>query len=136
MAWGKKKSWKNKFNAVRTNGFASKLESAVYELLLLRQKAGEIKNIKKQHSVDLGLGVRWKVDFSFELVETGERIWCEAKGIEGEGYRLKRTMWKNGAGPGPLEIWKGSHARPRLIETIIPRGYGGGLFHVDPSMGD
>lgn len=135
MAWGKQKRWKNKYNAVRTaDGFPSKLEASVYQILKLREKAGDIKDIRRQHVVDLGYGVRWRVDFSFVDCKTGERIYAESKGVECEGYRLKRTMWKNGAGPGLLEIWKGNHTKPRLVETIEPRGYGGGLHQIDPDM--
>lgn len=119
-AWNRFRT-KNKFGAKRTaDGFPSMLERAVYHVLLLREKAGEIRDIRRQHCVDLGLGVRWKVDFSFEVVATGLRRFAEAKGLEDAGYKIKKRMWKNGAGIGELEIWKGSWRRPALAETVIP----------------
>lgn len=111
----------NKFRAIRTNGFSSKLESAVYEILKLREKAGEISDIQQQASVDLGFDIRWKVDYSFTVRETGKRFWAEAKGIETDRYRICLKLWRGGQGPGPLEIWKGSYQKPKLVEIIYPK---------------
>ena len=116
------RSWpkKNKFGAIRSNGYGSKLENAVYQILLLREKSGEIKDIRKQHLVDLGYRIFWKVDFSFLEISTDERVWAEAKGIETERYRICLKLWRYGNGPGKLEIWKGSYQRPTLDEIVIP----------------
>lgn len=112
---------KNKFSAQKTaDGFPSKLEASVYQQLLLRERAKDIKDIRRQHCVDLGLGVRWKVDFSFTECATGQTVWAEAKGIEDRGYKLKLKMWRNGAGPGRIEIWKGTWQRPHLVEVVVP----------------
>lgn len=112
---------KNKFRAVRTNGMGSKLEAAVYQILLLRQKAGEISDIKQQVSVDLSCGIRWKVDFSFFDKCRDLEVWAEAKGLETERYRMCVKLWRGGHGPGLLEIWKGSYQRPILKEIVIPK---------------
>lgn len=120
---GKLKMFKrNKYMAVRTNGLSSKLEAAVYNILLLRQKAGEIKDIKLQQTVVLQEGGRevriaWKVDFSFVNKSTGGLEYVEAKGIETSDYKLKLKLWKKNP-PAPLEIWKGDYRRPKLVEKI------------------
>jgi hypothetical protein len=114
----------NKFGAKRTaDGFPSKLEAAVYQMLLLREKAGEITNIRRQHLVRFPCGPGWKVDFSFTDCATGETVYCEAKGQELETYRLKKGMFAGCPileSAGRLEIWKGTYHRPRLTEKITP----------------
>jgi hypothetical protein len=115
---------KNKFRARSVNGFPSKLESAVHDELLRRQILGEIKNIKRQQVVDLGFTIKWKIDFSFELVETGELIYAEAKGIETEDFKLKLKLYRYGQGKHPLEIYRGSYKSPKLTETVYPKALG------------
>lgn len=116
---------RNKFKAVRTNGFSSKLESAVYDMLKNRESAGRIREIKCQQTVVLLPGPRshriaWKVDFSFIELNKGERlVYCEAKGIETSDYKLKLKLWRANP-PAPLEIWKGSHKRLFLAERLEP----------------
>ncbi len=119
----------------RTCGFASKLERTVHHILLLREKSGEIKDIKCQDTVTLGTEVttnirtgkvrertiRWKVDFSFVDRHTGIKTWCEAKGLESHLYRKQLRLWREGAGPGPLEIWKGNYRMPVRAELVIPK---------------
>ncbi len=113
---------KNKFNNVRTgDGFPSKLEAAVYQILRLREKAGEIKDIRRQHSVDLGCQITWMVDFSYLDKKTKQRVWVEAKGMETGEYRLKLKLWRWGQGPGRLEIWKGNYRGPTMTDVIVPR---------------
>lgn len=113
---------RNKYKAARTNGLSSKLESAVYDLLKLREKAGEIKDIKLQQTVVLQEGgkdvrIAWKVDFSFINKATEGLEYAEAKGIETGDYRIKLKLWKKNP-PAPLEIWKGDYRRPKLVEKI------------------
>jgi hypothetical protein len=115
---------RNKFKARSVNGFPSKLEAAVYEILLQRQRQGEIKDIKRQHAVILQDGPReikisWKIDFSATRVEDDAQLFFEAKGIETEAYKLKLKMFR--ARPqGILEVWKGDYRRPKLVEVIRP----------------
>lgn len=118
MTWPKR----NKFKAKATNGFPSKLESAVYDLLLVRQNVGEIREIKRQQTVVLQAGPRetriaWKVDFSCEEIASGQELYIEAKGIETAEYRLKLKLWRANP-PGALEIWKGNYKRLVLAERI------------------
>jgi hypothetical protein len=98
----------------------SALEAAVCALLQLREKARDISMLKWIASVDLGYGIRWKCDFSF-LDRDGKPTWAEAKGAEDATYKHKIKMWRNGAGPGPIEIWKGTWQRPRLVEIVTPK---------------
>lgn len=126
---------KHKYNMARTPGGSSKLEEAVYQRLLLREKAGEITDISRQSSVVLGTEtvenaitgkkrvrtIRWKVDFSFLIVKPEEQVWAEAKGIETKTYRKQLRLWREGAGPGKLEIWKGDWHRPKIVEIVDPK---------------
>lgn len=117
----RKKSSGPKIKATKTNGFASKLENSVHEILLKRQADGEIKDIRIQHTYEIVKGLRWKVDFSFEDCATGQRIYCEAKGFPTDVYKLKLRMYKI-HGKHRLEIWKGSYKKPVLVEIIEPEG--------------
>jgi hypothetical protein len=112
----------NKYNAKRTNGFSSKLEAQVYELLKLRELAGEIKEIRCQYPIVLQEGkkelrITWKVDFSFIDVKTGQTVFCESKGIEDGVFKLKLKLYKKNR-TEKLEIWRGSWKKPFLSEII------------------
>ncbi len=100
--------------------FASKLEAAVFDLLALREKVGEIRNLKCQVHVYLTAARIVSIpDFQFEFAETGEIAWAEAKGFETDVWRIKKRLWGH-YGPGPLEIWKGRAIKPKLVETVYP----------------
>lgn len=115
--------FRSKYKAKPTNGFPSRLENAVHELLLMREKRGEIRDIKRQQGVVLrdcqhcGTRISWKVDFSFVEVESGSLVFCEAKGVKTADYKKKLKLWRK-APPHPLEIWEGSWQRPKLAERI------------------
>lgn len=118
--WGRQK-----FGATRAEAdgrsFASKLERAVYELLKLRKQAGEIIEIKCQVQVSLTkAGIIYRPDFQCFTADGGH-FYCESKGFETPEWRIKRRLWTV-YGPGRLEIWMGSHTKPRLVETIEPKG--------------
>lgn len=108
--------------AVERDGhwFHSRLEESVYLLLKLREKAGEIKILQCQDVVYLTLArIRYEPDFKCLDLRTNEEFWCEAKGFENDRWPMKKKLWKY-YGPGPLEIWKGTHVRPALKEIIVP----------------
>lgn len=121
----KKICGRQKFNAeaVISDGkhSPSKLEHSVFFQYELRQRNGEIRNLTKNATVHLlstPLGViKYKSDGGYED-DNGPR-WIEAKGVEGERWRIIRKLWSL-CGPGPLEVWKGNHKRPGLSEVIIP----------------
>lgn len=114
---------KNKYGAKRADGFASKLERAVFEILTQRAMNGEIRNIKRQQTVILvncdacGTEMKWNVDFSFEEIESGKTVYAEAKGVECREYKRKLKQWKKDP-PYDLEIFKGSWSHPKLVERI------------------
>lgn len=111
---------KNKYGAVSTGSFPSKLEAAVYQILLLRERSGEVKEIRRQHVVSLTEAkINYKVDFSCTLTSTGETLFVEAKGYATDVWNLKKRLWEY-YGPGKLEIWCGDYRRPFLKETVIP----------------
>ncbi len=110
------------YGAVKTRGMGSKFEAAVYDILKLRELAGEIKDIKCQQPVVLQPGPRtvkitWKVDFSFCLVSDGSLEYVEAKGFESDVYRMKLKMFR-AQRPAPLTIYKGTYRRPFIAERI------------------
>lgn len=114
------KSKRNKFGAVSTNGFPSRLEAAVYAILEMRVLAGEIRDLKRYPSVKLTKRITWKVDFVFVVVATGVETYAEAKGQWQPDAALKLNLWREGACQQPLEIWQGDHKNPRLVEIVIP----------------
>ncbi len=109
---------KANYGAVKTNGFASKMESAGYDMLRLRELAGDITSIKCQQAVTLaqgnGLKIKWKIDFSYVIKQLE---YCEIKGFENQSYRLKLKLYKMNP-PAPLEIFKGSARKLFLAERI------------------
>lgn len=101
--------------------FASKLEAAVYQLLKLRMKAGEIRTIQVQDHIYLTLArIGYVPDFKCTLSD-GSFLWVEAKGYPNDRWPMKKKLWKF-YGPGPLEIWQGTYRSPQLVETIVPKG--------------
>lgn len=123
MAW-KRTSHKYSAKKVDLDGrsFGSKLEAAVYGILKLFERAGEIRDIECQVQVELSAAkIVYKPDFRFLDVNSGRTEYAEAKGFETPEWRLKRRLWK-AYGPGPLHVYMGSYANPKLTETIIPEG--------------
>lgn len=109
-------------NDVAGRSFDSKLEKAVYDILWLRERAGEIKIICQQSSVYMTKArIQYIADFKCLDVSKDEEFWVEAKGFPTRDWRLKRRLWLSGYGPGRLEIWMGSYNKPFLKETIEPK---------------
>ncbi len=112
---------RNKFKAIRTRGFGSKLEAAGYDMLKLRELSGEIKDIKCQQAVTLAEGnghrVRWKLDFSFRIVATDQLEYVEIKGIETADYKIKLKLYKMNP-PAPLTVVKGTYRKLFIAERV------------------
>lgn len=113
----------NKFGAKTTERdgrtFASGLEGAVYDILKLRMKAGEIQSIQCQDHVYLSKArILYIPDFKC-VSDTGEVFWTEAKGFEGPRWGVIEKLWKH-YGPGRLEVFKGSKSNPQLVKEIKP----------------
>ena len=89
----------------------------MHDILKLRERAGEIKDIKCQQTVLLLNVIKWKIDFSFIDCKTEKLVYCEAKGLACNTFQMKLKLYKSDP-PAKLEIWKGSYQRPFLAETI------------------
>lgn len=99
----------------------SKLEAAVCNLIWLREKAGEIEHLQHEFHVYMTIArVAYVADFRVRDRKSGEEILIEAKGYASPVWPLKKRLYKF-YGPAPLEIWTGTHTRPTLSETIVPR---------------
>lgn len=114
----------NKFGNKRVShagySFASKLEAEVFDLLKLREKAGEIRDVKCQVQVYLtDAKIVYKPDFKFFNIGKDRDEWGEAKGLETPEWRIKRKLWLH-YGPGPLLVYK-RNGTIFLAEEIIPK---------------
>lgn len=102
---------KNKYNAVKTNGYSSKKESARADALKLLQRAGVISDLREQVVYVLAPSVviqgrkrpplRYIADFVY--VEDGKEIINDVKGKITEGYRIKRHLMASVLGIQILE---------------------------------
>lgn len=119
----------NKYNARKAKSldgrtYHSALEAQLNSLLMLEERAGKIKILKRQQRVAFWLeGIKiceyWP-DFTVQDLTSGEVYWVEAKGMETSDYRIKKNLWLAG-GPGRLQVFKGSYKAPILAEEIIPK---------------
>lgn len=111
---------RNKYGATRFEGFHSKLEWAVHQHLILRQKLGEISQILKQQTVLMTEAkIKAIIDFSYKDETSGDTVYVEAKGMNTASWSIKKKLWKF-YGPGKLEIFKGTYQRPKLKEIVEP----------------
>jgi hypothetical protein len=113
----------NKYKSKRVDydyhNFASKLEASLYQWLKLREKNGEISDIRSQETVYLTKArIIYKPDFSYTDNKTKERIYAESKGIETPEWRIKRRLWQH-YGVGKLEVYKGKYDNFKLSETLV-----------------
>lgn len=115
----------NKYKASRVKhhagySFSSKLESVVFDMLLLMEKAKELKDIRVQKHVKLTAAqILYVVDFEAFDLKQNKMIYFEAKGYETPEWKIKKRLWKH-YGPGPLYIYRGHYQSPKLDEHIIP----------------
>jgi hypothetical protein len=108
----------SKYSAQKVGNFSSKLEANIYNILLNRQDAGELKDIQCQSKVYLtDARILLIVDFKAVVAATGKDLWIEAKGMPTPVWAIKKRLWKY-YGPGKLEIWAGRHTRPFLSEVV------------------
>ncbi|MBE3120150.1 MAG: hypothetical protein IMZ50_15525 [Candidatus Atribacteria bacterium] len=96
---------RNKFGNRKSEGFDSNLERRYWDYLQLREKAGEIKNLRKQVCVDLPFGRRYmRIDFVYLDVRLGEVVYDDTKGMIMPDWKVKADIWAAGFGPGRLRI--------------------------------
>lgn len=118
----------NQKSDIQGQSFASKLEAAVYTMLVARKNAGDISEIQVQdhvlicgpegHECSSKEKIEYIADFKCTRPD-GSTFHVEAKGYANERWPMKRRLYMH-YGPDPLEIWKGSHTRPYLDEVITP----------------
>lgn len=124
--WKRKK---NKFQAVKAfqhgRTWASKLELAVYEMLLMMERGGKLKDIKCQVTVRFHTYHHGSIlmipDFSAIELPSNELIFIEAKGIRTSSYIRKEKAW-GVCGPGRLFVYGGAWQRPKLMKIVEPKG--------------
>ena len=103
--------------------FDSKLETALWDQLKLREIAGEISELK-HHPGTVFLSearIQYRPDFMFREKYKDWYSYAEAKGFANDKWPIKKKLWKH-YGPGILYIYGGSYNRLVLTETIIPKG--------------
>lgn len=119
MKWGLRKT---KYNAKKTKShgysFDSKLESALYDYLLLLEKGKEISDIKVKPNIYLtDANILMIPDFCATDNKTGEVVYWESKGIQTPTWRIKRRLWKY-YGAGTLKVYGGHYSNLILLEEI------------------
>lgn len=114
----------HKYNAKKTvfkgHGFRSKLEASVYQMLLLLEIAGKIKDIRREQSIELLPNMKHKIDFIVYDLEKDTDVLIEAKGFEDATWIEKKKIYKLFS-PLPLQIWKKgkySYSYPSCVEEI------------------
>lgn len=123
MSW-KGYNPKNKYSNERQgcqygHSHRSKLESAVCQLVWLREKAGELKLIGAEVTIHLS-AARIVYIPDLHCLKDGKDLFIEAKGFQTPEWRIKRRLWL-AYGPAPLEVWAGNHAYPKLSEVLHPK---------------
>lgn len=111
----------SKYRAIKSGGFASKLEHSVHRTLLLEQAAGLIRIEALQPNVLLSRAqIKYIPDFKIFDLNLNETVFVEAKGFETPEWRIKLKLWR-AYGPGILRIVKGS-AQRIYISEVVPKG--------------
>jgi predicted nuclease of restriction endonuclease-like RecB superfamily len=114
---------KLKNSRICTDGywFASKLEAAVYLQLKRQVTLGEIEILKHQARIALTeASIIYVPDFVCRNLRSGHLFYVEAKGFATPDWKIKKKLWSV-YGPAPLQIWRGTYARPYLEEVITPQ---------------
>lgn len=125
-AWNaKRKSQKLKYGNKKTEhagySFGSKLEAAGFDLLKLKELAGEIKILNVQDRVSLtNANIIYIADFKCLDIATNKEYWVEIKGFETDVWRIKRRLWMH-YGPGRLIVYKGNKHGLFIDEEILPK---------------
>lgn len=124
MRWAR-----NKYKAVKVfahgRNWPSKLELAIYEMLLMMERGGKLKDIECQVHVEFRTYDHGKIkmipDFRAFDTQAQELIYIEAKGMPTREFLRKKKAWAVG-GPAKLFIYGGNWRYPKLLEIVVPRG--------------
>lgn len=113
----------NKYGAKRIEvageSYDSKAEHEMHTLLKLREKAGDIKNIRRQMVIQLTRFVKWRADFVVFSIKKDQDVIVEFKGLEDARFRVIKQLIREFA-PMPVEIWKKQGNRIYLDQEIQP----------------
>lgn len=112
----------NKFGAQKVSQggrtYDSKGEHAFHGMLLLLERAGEIRDIVHHPAaVQLTRYVTYKPDFVWFEIKRQIQVYGEFKGMLGERYRIIKNLWRE-FGPYPLQEWKRNGERFFMTEEI------------------
>jgi Protein of unknown function (DUF1064) len=98
-----------KYRAVRTNGYASKLEARCAERLGIRRDAinGDIAYFLEQVPIRFSSGVKYVCDF-LVFMRDGSHRYIEAKGVETAAWKIKLRLLKDEFPQiaERLEVWR------------------------------
>lgn len=121
--------------ATTGKSYPSLIERDYHELLLIRERVGEVKEVEYQPSYTLVAGIKYKADFKYTVVQccpeeaaldvkTGDTIVVDTKGnLLGDRFRMVMKLWAE-KGPGPLHVVKrkGSNdLRFYVWKKVIPK---------------
>lgn len=81
----------SKYNAKRTNGYASRRESAYADLLAMQKRTGLVSHWLEQVPVKLPGGIRYVCDFLVFYTD-GSFRYVEVKGMQTASWRLKLRL--------------------------------------------
>ena len=85
---------RGKYRAIKTNGYASRLEAACAKKLRDALQPGE--TLIEQVPIKYACGAKYLCDFAIVEDATGEIVrWVEAKGVETAVWRLKLRMLRH-----------------------------------------
>ncbi len=112
--------YKNKKTEHAGQTFDSRGEANMYDFLLLAEKAGELRDIRRQHTVYLTEArIGYRADFRVFDIKLEQYVWVEFKGFDTPEWMLKKKLW-GVYGPGPLRIFKAGKPYPSLVTTVFP----------------
>lgn len=120
------KGQKNKYNArpiqatAGGQGYRSQLEAQVHETLRLMERAGQIRNIRREQSIQIIPSMTHKLDFLVFDIKRNMDIGIEAKGFNDPTWNEKQKVYKD-FGTFPVQVWMNKTGRIG-IEKEIPIG--------------
>lgn len=104
----------NKYNAKPTEiageTYRSGLEAETHAVLKLMERAGEIRNISREQSVELFPGQTHKIDFMFFDIKRQTFVYAESKGFSDKTWAEKLKAYK-AFSIFPLQLWTKSKGR-------------------------
>lgn len=120
----------NKFEAkaitIAGESYRSGLESQVHATLKLMERAGLIRNIKREQCIEIFPGMSHKIDFMFFDIKRFTYVYCEAKGFTDRGWAEKLKAYK-AFSDFPIQIWGIKSGR-----VGVEKEYPAGRYRVVP----